>query len=217
MLLILKTKILLTIFIVSFTFFIQSFSDISNFKRISDKEFRYEFYTTFKKVKPDANKIYYWFKGGLIHNAQAGFSGELLNESFVKTYHSNQLAEQGNFKNGLKVGLWKIWYPNGVVESTQKWKKGLRSGDFCIYDEKGILIEKGSFKKNLKNGVWINFLKKDTIIYKNGSVELKKIKPLKAEKDKTIVNPQNTDNKPGFFKRLFSKEKSKQNLNGQSQ
>lgn len=184
------------LFIIGFALFLQSFSDPYTMKRISDKEFRYEFYTTDKKVKAKDNKIYYWFKGGLIHNAQAGFVGELLDDKFVKTYNSNQIAEQGTFRKGLKIGLWKTWYNNGIVATTQKWCNGLRSGAFYSYDEKGLLIEKGKFRKNEKHGVWIDYIKKDTIVYKKGVVFIKKIK---EEKD-------NHNDKPNFFKRLFRKK-----------
>ena len=184
------------LFIIGFALFLQSFSDPYTMKRISDKEFRYEFYTTDKKVKAKDNKIYYWFKGGLIHNAQAGFVGELLDDKFVKTYNSNQIAEQGTFRKGLKIGLWKTWYTNGIVATTQKWCNGLRSGTFYSYDEKGLLIEKGKFRKNEKHGIWIDCIKKDTIVYKKGLIFIKKIK---EEKD-------NNNDKPNFFKRLFRKK-----------
>ena len=39
-----------------------SFKDPYLIKRISDKEFRYEFYTIKKEVNPVKNKTYYWFK-----------------------------------------------------------------------------------------------------------------------------------------------------------
>lgn len=199
-----------------------SFSDPYSIKRISDKEYRYEFYTTNKTIKPKENKIYFWFKGGIIHNAQSGIAGELLNDKFVKMYHSNQLAEQGVFKKGLKIGLWKTWYKNGYLETTQKWKNGLRSGDFYHYAEDGSLLEKGKYKKGIKHGSWINFVKKDTIVYKNGTIFIKKVKPTKEEKEKlreeklknetaqkALTKDSKSKTKKSFFKRLFNKNQSK--------
>ncbi len=206
--------------IVSFfiLFLCVSFADPYSVKRISDQDFRYEFYTTKKSISPKLYKTYYWFKGGLIHNAQSGVSGELLNDKFVKTYHSNQLAEQGAFRNGLKKGLWKTWYNNGVLESTQRWSSGVRSGMYNKFDEYGNLIVKGSYTNDLKFGKWIDFIKKDTTIYNKNLIVLKNKKFSKSEnlkpKSSNIKN-QNQDvnyenniqsEKPNFFKRLFSKK-----------
>ena len=215
-----------------------SFSDPYTIKRISDANFRYEFYTTNKIIKPKENKMYYWFKGGLIHNAQAGMAGELLQDKFLKMYHNNQLAEQGKFKKGLKVGLWQTWFANGTVETIQKWKNGLQSGEFFRYNESGLIIEKGKFIKGKKHGAWINFIKKDTLVYKGGAVFIKKVKLSKEEKirikeeklkilllkkeervkrrdsKKSEITSETKPKKNGFFKRLFTKTQIKPNKNG---
>lgn len=204
-----KTKAL-TIFLFIFSFIFLSFSDPYSIKRISDKEFRYEFYTTNKKIKPNRNKIYFWFKGGTIHNSQSGFGGELLQDKFIKMYLNNQLAEQGFFKKGLKKGLWKTWYKNGLIETTQKWSSGLKSGDFYRFAEDGTILEKGKYKNDKKHGIWIDFIKKDTITYKEGNVFVKKIKLSKEDKEKKkALKSTPNKNKKSFFKRLFSKKESK--------
>lgn len=164
-----------------------SFTDPYTIKRISDFNFRYEFYTTDKIVTPKADKMYYWFKGGLIHNAQGGTAGALLDGKYLKMFHSNQLAEQGEFKNGIKVGLWTTWHPNGIMESTLNWKKGFRKGAYHRYDLKGILVEEGSYKADKKQGKWIDYEKNETIVYKKGVGIVKKIKTSRAEKFKLKI------------------------------
>ncbi|POR30746.1 hypothetical protein BWK58_00135 [Flavobacterium columnare] len=173
-----------------------------NIKRISDKDFRYEFYTLKKEITPKLNKDYVWFKGGTIHTAQSGIAGELLQGEYKKFYHSNQLAEQGTFKKGLRVGTWKTWYENGKLATVSKWSKGLKRGKSIYYNTEGNVIEIGTFKKNVKNGIWINYEKKDTLKYKNGEVVITQEKKSKREK-----NNKDTDvsKKVSFFKRLFSK------------
>lgn len=161
-----------------------SFADPYSIKRISDKNFRYEFYTTEKKINPKQNKTYSWFKGGLIHEAQGGIAGDLLNDKFIKMYHSNQLAEQGQFKSGLRVGLWKTWHQNGILATTQNWSKGLRSGKFFRYDESGILVENGKFRSNLKTGKWLEAENKEIITYRNGLIIKEKKNYTKSEKYK---------------------------------
>ncbi|WP_445711236.1 toxin-antitoxin system YwqK family antitoxin [Flavobacterium sp.] len=171
------------IFIIAIiSFLLVSFTDPYTIKRVSDKEFRYEFYTTDKKGSIKNTKHYYWFKGGKVHNTQGGIAGQLLNEEFKKFYHTNQLAEQGKFKKGLKVGQWKTWYENGTLATTQKYCGGLSNGAFVEYDSKGNLVAQGKFKKGKKHGFWINHIAKDTIQYKSGKVFVPKPKLTKEEK-----------------------------------
>lgn len=170
------------VIVIIFSVLLFSFTDPYSLKRISDKEYRYEFYTTDKIIGPKNTRTYYWFKGGLIHSSQAGIGGQLLHDNFKKFYHSNQLAEQGKFKNGLKVGLWKTWFQNGMMETTQEFYNGLSSGKFQKFDANGTLIEKGKFNKGKKHGLWVNYISKDTIQYKNGVVFIPKPKLTKEEK-----------------------------------
>lgn len=181
-------------------FILVSFSDTSLKKRISDANFRYEFYTTNKVMSPKENRQYYWFKGGAIHNSEYGMAGELLHEEYLKFYHSNQLAEGGKFKNGLKVGYWKSWFENGTLESKVYWKNGQKEGKIWAYDATGELIETGRYKDNLKHGTWINYKRGDTLKYREGKLRIKKEK-IKKEKDSL------KENEPGFLKRLFSKKR----------
>lgn len=193
-----------------------SFQDPYSVKRISDKNFRYEFYTTSKKINPSKNKTYFWFKGGLIHEAEFGVAGEVLNGSFKKYFHSNQLAAQGDFKKGLKVGLWRSWYENGKIESTQIWKSGQKNGEFVKYNDTGEILEKGRYKKNSKHGLWIDMIKKDSLIYKKGTIFLKKKKLTDEEKKKIRLErkiknkkgnskEQKTLKKKSWFSKLFKK------------
>jgi hypothetical protein len=178
-----------------------SFADVSPKKRISDEHYRYEFYTTNKVISPDEGREYFWFKGGLIHNSEYGVGGELLHNDFFKYYHSNQLAEAGKFKKGLKEGYWKTWFENGTLQSKVYWDNGQKDGTYYGYDQTGFLTETGKYKNNLKEGRWINYISKDTLKYRDGKVVVKKEK-VKKTKD-TL---QQKENKPGFFKRLFGKK-----------
>lgn len=165
--------------LVMFSFY--SFQEPKLKKRITDKEFKYEFYVTDKEPSIKEERIYYWFKGGSIHNAENGIAGELLDDSYSKFYLNNQLAESGSFESGLKVGLWKTWYPNGVLESSQYWADGRRRGMYYHYDTSAELLEKGRYAKNKKQGVWINYSLKDTVTYAKGERIVKSEKELAKE------------------------------------
>lgn len=198
----LKTLTIPLYIVIILAFTLISFSDPYTIKRITDKEFRYEFYTTDKKIEPKIAKTYYWFKGGLIHEAQGGIAGDLLNDKFIKMYHSNQLAEQGQFKNGLRVGKWKTWYSNGVLSTTLNYSKGLKSGKFFRYDELGTLIEQGKYASNLKTGRWINTETKETTTYRDGIIVKQKETFTKSEKYRIKQENIKLENAKGLQKEL---------------
>jgi hypothetical protein len=239
----LKTKIHLLFFALTIAFILQSFGDPYSKKRITDKEFKYEFYTTDKTVRPKSKITYYWFKGGAIHTSVKGIAGELLHDEFNKFYLNNQLAESGNFKKGRKVGIWKTWYINGVLATQSEWAGGQKNGNYYSYDQDGKLIEEGMYRADKKQYKWINHITKDTIKYRNDKVVVKKVKESKEGKEsnltKKIDDPKkeknlkedknqkksNTTNpqavkkqdekikKDGFFKRLFSKKDKSKTAN----
>ncbi|RYG50323.1 MAG: hypothetical protein EOO01_10975 [Chitinophagaceae bacterium] len=207
-----NTKLISSAGLSLLVFLLLSFSDPFSVKRISDKEFRYEFYTTQKEVRPKSGRQYYWFKGGAIHNAQAGIAGELLTGRFIKTYHSNQIAEQGEFDNGLKRGLWKTWYQDGTLQSEQYWNDGQRDGEWRAYDFSGVMTVAGKYQKGLRDGRWIDYQKKDTVMYRDDAVFVKKPKLSREEKAaaaalrKLSAGAKKDNGKPSFFKRLFAKK-----------
>ena len=202
-----KTKLPFLFFAVLLALSLQSFGDPFFRKRITDKQFKYEFFTTDKKVRPKSNVIYYWFKGGAIHSSEEGIAGELLNDEFDKFYLNNQLAERGKFNNGKKVGLWRTWHPNGMVATEQEWAGGQKNGNFKGYNDRGELITKGLFRADKRQGRWYNLVAKDTLNYRNDAVVLKKIKkPKELKESKKAKDSKETENKKADKKDSKSKE-----------
>ena len=137
-------------------------------KVIRDNGFDIECYVALeKRTNFNKNKTYYWFKAGQIHQSVSTSGGLVLHKAYSKYYQSKQLAEQGAFSFGLKIGNWKTWHENGKLKTNQAWNNGYREGHFKTYDSLGNLIIKGDYKNNLKVGYWIDFVKKDTTYHKN--------------------------------------------------
>lgn len=190
-------------------FLLVSFSDISLKKRISDTHFRYEFYTSDEAVKAKPGRTYYWFKGGAIHTSENGISGEPIHDLFEKFYLTNQLAEKGYFKYGLKNGKWQTWYENGVLSSETDWSNGQEDGKFRKFSESGQLLEYGKYNSGKKDGKWINAATGDTLNYKNGVAfkirtkaekqldrDTAKAKKEAAKKDKELKKEKEAKSKP---------------------
>jgi len=73
-------------------------------------------------IKPSLS--YYWYSANTIHTSQGGFSGKLLNGLYTEYYTNKNLKEQGNFKKGLKDGVWKSWNEEGTLIAVTNWKHG---------------------------------------------------------------------------------------------
>jgi len=73
-------------------------------------------------IKP--NLLYYWYSANAVHTTQGGFSGKLLNGQYTEYYPDRNLKEQGEFKKGLKDGVWKSWNIDGTIAVTTTWKHG---------------------------------------------------------------------------------------------
>jgi hypothetical protein len=73
--------------------------------------------------KPDL--IYYWYGAGAIHSTQGGFGGKPLDGLYNEYYPDKNLKEQGQFKKGLKNGIWKSWNDDGTLAGSTNWKHGV--------------------------------------------------------------------------------------------
>jgi hypothetical protein len=152
----------------------------------------YQFYAVkpLSRIKFDQNKNYSWFVKDTILITQSGYDGKLLHGEF-KVFHPNKnIIEEGVYKNGLKEGLWRLWYANGTLKQTVHWSKGIVDGKFEEFDQGGKKIRSGFYRNNLFTGhiyVYLQNGSSQKIYYQNGKLVVEKEK---AEKPK-----QNNDKK----------------------
>lgn len=91
-----------------------------------------------KKPKTHKGNIYYWYDNTTIQQTQGGYSGYLLDGQYLEyLYPSNKLSIKGNFRSGLKNGLWMSWYANGKLKEQVEWKKGKLNGIKYSFDTTG--------------------------------------------------------------------------------
>lgn len=100
---------------------------------LSDKTIAAELTANARDFTPKTDKTYYWYGSNAIHATQAGYSGRLLNGQYTEYYLNKNLKVQGNFKEGLKTGVWKKWDQDGRLTETAEWRKGLLDGDATTY------------------------------------------------------------------------------------
>ncbi|MBC8756039.1 hypothetical protein H2O64_15280 [Kordia sp. YSTF-M3] len=170
---------------------------------INDQNFDYEFYISQEKIKkPKSDRIYYWYRSGEIHQSTSAIGGDILVDNYQKFYKTKQLAEKGNFNDGLKHGTWQNWFENGTLQQVKEWKKGIPHGKFALYTTDGNKIEEGRYKNGQKQGTWIDYIKKDTLHYSSGKIIPKKVK--------------DTLKREPFLKRIFKRKKKKSSENKDS-
>ncbi len=75
------------------------------------------------KVKND--RYYFWYLNKVIHSTQGGYNGQLLNGHYISFYPDKNLKEEGDFKTGLKDGVWKTWNPKGDLTNVTNWNEGV--------------------------------------------------------------------------------------------
>lgn len=69
-----------------------------------------------------------------------------------KGYPAEAVAEEGEFQDGKKVGIWKQYYPSGKIKSEVEFKNGRPSGTFKNFYENGQVEEEGTWKNNAYTG-----------------------------------------------------------------
>jgi hypothetical protein len=147
----------------------------------------YQFYavTPPKKLKPQQESIYYWYRDDIILITQGGYNGRILHGDFRIFYPNNNLKENGRYRYGLREGTWKTWRPSGALASVTTWKDGHLHGAFTEFDEKGQKIKDGSYKNGLLSGNLTEYLNdgksKQTIYNKGVRVEINDTQPPKKD------------------------------------
>lgn len=97
------------------------------------------------------------------------------NSSFPYTNKNIFVSEEGNYEDGLAVGEWKSFYPDGKLMAVGTFKNGKKQGKFAAYNAKGILETSGNYVNDKKEGEWIFKRGRKKIFYVN-DVEQKKVK-----------------------------------------
>ncbi len=95
----------------------KEFDELKQYHKLQLADSLYDYRFTVIAVsreKPDLEKTYTWYMKNSIQVTQGNYSGKLLHGTYTKYYwKTNQLAEKGDYKYGLKEGAWQEWNNNG--------------------------------------------------------------------------------------------------------
>jgi len=81
------------------------------------------------------------------------FGQEINPDGYNIFYYDNgQIASEGSFKNNLPEGLWKTYYPDGILKSQGYKSVGQSDSTWFFYDNTGRLTWRYEYDFDKKNG-----------------------------------------------------------------
>jgi antitoxin component YwqK of YwqJK toxin-antitoxin module len=159
----------------------KEFDELKQYQKLQLADSLYDYRFTVvavSKEKPQSEKTYTWYMKNAVLVTQGNYSGKLLHGTYTKYYcKTNQLAEKGDYKYGLKEGVWQEWNSNGTLSSNVTYKKGVKKGEAVFYDSSGNIVEKCIFKNDKKHGksyTYVNGIEQKPVTYKKGVIKEKK-------------------------------------------
>lgn len=148
------------------------------------------YYKGDKKIKTDDGLFYYWYAAHDIKKTRGAFEGKLLHGKYVMFYYNKDLLCKGEFKYGLKDGVWKSWHKGGEIKSKERWKKGRIMGIAYYYHPNGKLKSHRKYTNYLGRGHEANYDTNGNLIskkYYSRNELVKEVRYHQNDKDKTVV------------------------------
>lgn len=115
------------------------------------------------------------------------YASELNGKFLAYSDKDGRIMEEGNYKNGKKVGTWNAYHPGGKMKAVvTNYKNGKLEGTMSTYDKRGKIISSSDYKNGLKHGTF-------KLYDKRGKVASEK----RFSEGMLIIEGQ--DNRPGSF------------------
>lgn len=80
-----------------------------------------------------------------------------------KYYPSGKLAEEKEWKDGKMDGTWVQYYPDGKIRLKSAHKNDARIGEFVVYQASGKPLVTGAYKSDTKDGTWKTYSPKGEV------------------------------------------------------
>lgn len=144
-------------------------------------------------IEHDNSATYFSYYQDEVHATQGGHAGRLLHGPYEVLGSYNQLLITGNFREGLKDGLWKYWHDNGKLKATEEWKDGRQHGLSETYNADGQLVERFNYRQGQLHGKQYTYENGEVTSvkkYKNGEWTGEEVKKPKAKKADSADSPE---------------------------
>lgn len=84
------------------------------------------------------------------------------------------VAEQGNYLNGKREGIWSEFHPNGLLKSATSYVNGVKEGLYVELNQNGQMTKRFFYHNNVRHGEYKEFnytSVKEERMYKLGKLE----------------------------------------------
>ena len=95
-----------------------------------------------------------WYRGGKVLKGQYTYEGGIRNGDYSLFYPNGQLRETGKYRFGIKHGRWVSYHRNGNLHMEGEYQDGKKSGDFIVTSPSGTHVQKGPYFLDMKHGLW---------------------------------------------------------------
>ncbi len=75
----------------------------------------------------------------------------------VYFYANGKVMETGNYKAGLKAGLWIRFNESGNKTAIANYLDGKKNGTWIVWDDKGVKRFEMTYQNGEKSGTWYNW------------------------------------------------------------
>lgn len=72
-------------------------------------------------------------------------------------YRRNKAIEEGDYYDGMRTGIWKSWYEEGVICSEIEYDQDLMNGKYTIYYENHVIKRMGRCVNGERDGTWYEY------------------------------------------------------------
>ncbi|HEY0091938.1 MAG TPA: hypothetical protein VGB43_05565 [Flavobacterium sp.] len=127
----------------------------------------------------DGKWVYYHNKSKIIMTTEF-YKGGKLHGTRTVFYPSGKLAEETNYNNGIRDGIYRKYTDKGVMLEDAIYVNGEYHGPATYRDANGKIASKGMFKNGRKDGVWE--------FYEDGKLVNKEKYPLRKKTNTTTAS-----------------------------
>lgn len=104
-------------------------------------------------------------KQSAVNKSEIIFSSEMNGKYVAYSDMDQRIMEEGNYKDGQKVGTWKTYHRGGkLVAVESNYKDGKLEGTMKTFDKRGNIISSIEYKNGLKHGTFKLFDKRGETI-----------------------------------------------------
>ena len=111
--------------------------------------------------------------GNLLFEVHSNTGRRMENSYNYRNGKTSTFTYKGDF-NGIRDGVWKVYYPNGKIFYTANYKNGILDGTFKLMTDNGGKICEINFNDGYLNGKYIFYFENGNILYEGNYTNHKK-------------------------------------------